>query len=313
MASRPPPADVPRGGGPPAAAGVVDPRALALVARLELVARTAVEGLLSGIHPSPFFGSSVEYADHRPYTPSDELRSLDWKLVAKTDRYFVKLFEDRTNTRVTVVLDTSRSMGFGSGAATKLEFGRGLAASLLHLALTQNDAAGLVTFDDAVRSYVPPRSTGNHFRHLLAALAAAAPGGDTGVRSVLAEVAGRLPRRGVVILVSDMLDDPAGIAAGLSLLRHRRHDLVVFHVVDPAERTFPWERAARFRDMEGEGRLVANPRQVRAAYQERFEAFLTAIRAACLERSIGYELVVTDQPYEDVLAAYLARRARLSG
>ena len=278
-----------------------------------MVARTAVEGLLSGIHPSPFFGSSVEYADHRPYTPSDELRSLDWKLVAKTDRYFVKLFEDRTNTRVTVVLDTSRSMGFGSTGTTKLDFGRGLAAALLHLALKQNDAAGLVTFDDAVRSYVPPRSIANHFRHLLAALASAAPGGDTGVRGVLAEVAGRLPRRGIVVLVSDMLDDPAGIASGLSLLRHRRHDLVVFHVVDPAERSFPWERSARFRDMEGEGRLVANPRLVRAAYQERFEAFLNSVRAACLERSIGYELVVTDQPYEDLLAAYLSRRARLSG
>ena len=314
MAAPPSPADAPRGANPPSPwAGIVDPRALALVARLEMVARTAVEGLLSGIHPSPFFGSSVEYADHRPYTPSDELRSLDWKLVAKTDRYFVKLFEDRTNTRVTVVLDTSRSMGFGSTGTTKLDFGRGLAAALLHLALKQNDAAGLVTFDDAVRSYVPPRSMANHFRHLLAALASATPGGDTGVRGVLAEVAGRLPRRGIVVLVSDMLDDPAGIASGLSLLRHRRHDLVVFHVVDPAERSFPWERSARFRDMEGEGRLVANPRLVRAAYQERFEAFLTTVRAACLERSIGYELVVTDQPYEDLLAAYLSRRARLSG
>jgi uncharacterized protein (DUF58 family) len=314
MAAPPSPADAPRGANPQSPwAGIVDPRALALVARLEMVARTAVEGLLSGIHPSPFFGSSVEYADHRPYTPSDELRSLDWKLVAKTDRYFVKLFEDRTNTRVTVVLDTSRSMGFGSTGTTKLDFGRGLTAALLHLALKQNDAAGLVTFDDAVRSYVPPRSMANHFRHLLAALASATPGGDTGVRGVLAEVAGRLPRRGIVVLVSDMLDDPAGIASGLSLLRHRRHDLVVFHVVDPAERSFPWERSARFRDMEGEGRLVANPRLVRAAYQERFEAFLNTVRAACLERSIGYELVVTDQPYEDLLAAYLSRRARLSG
>jgi len=312
MPPRPPAAAAPSAA-PLLAGPFVDPRTLALIARLEWIARSAVEGLLSGVHPSPFFGSSVEYADHRPYTPSDELRTLDWKLVAKTDRYFVKLFEDRTNTRVTVVLDTSRSMAFGSGAASKLDFGRGLAASVLHLALEQNDAAGLVTFDSAVRSYVPPRGMANHFRHLLAALAAAEPGGDTSVRGALTDVAGRLPRRGIVVLVSDLLDDPAGIAAGLSLLRHRRHDLVVFHVVDPAERSFPWERSARFRDMEGEGRLVAHPRQVRAAYQERFEAFLAAVRTACLERSIGYEMVLTDQPVEEMLAAYLARRARLTG
>jgi uncharacterized protein (DUF58 family) len=311
MASRTPPSEPPRPA--PALGGVVDPRALALVERLEMVARSAVEGLLSGIHPSPFFGSSVEYADHRPYTPSDELRALDWKLLAKTDRYFVKLFEDRTNTRVTVVLDTSRSMGFSSGGTTKLDFGRGLAASLLHLALRQNDAAGLVTFAEGIGQFIPPRSVAHHFRHLLTALASVTPEGDTGIRGVLAEVAGRLPRRGIVILVSDLLDDPAAIDAGLSLLRHRRHDLVVFHVVDPAERDFPWERSARFRDMEGEGRLVANPRLVRAAYRERFEAFLAAVRSACLERSIGYEMVLTDQPFEDLLAAYLARRARVSG
>ena len=292
----------------------LDAAGMALVERMELVARTAVEGLLAGLHPSPFFGSSVEYADHRPYTPSDEIRSIDWKLVAKTDKYYVKLFEEQTNTRVTVILDTSRSMAFSAGGGiTKLDYGRFLAASLCHLALKQNDAAGVATFDGEVRSYVPPRSMANHFRHILDALARARPGEDTRVGPVLQSLAGRIPRRGIVVLVSDLLDDPAGIATGLSLLRHRRHDLLVFHVVDPAERDFPWTKVTRFKDIEGQGRLVANARSVRVAYLERFERFLAGVRSACLERSIGYELALTDHPYAEMLSGYLARRARQTG
>jgi len=292
----------------------LDAAGMALVERMELVARSAVEGLLSGLHPSPFFGSSVEYADHRPYTPSDEIRSIDWKLVAKTDKYYVKLFEEQTNTRVTVILDTSRSMQFaGAGGMTKLDYGRFLAASICHLALRQNDAAGLATFDGEVRSYVPARSMANHFRHLLSALASVKPGEDTRVGGVLQELAGRIPRRGIVVLVSDLLDDPASVATGLSLLKSRRHDLLVFHVVDPAERDFPWTKVTRFKDIEGQGRVVTNARNVRAAYLERFEAFLGGVRAACLERSIGYELATTDQPWAELLSGYLARRARQTG
>ncbi|MFM8579290.1 MAG: DUF58 domain-containing protein [Planctomycetaceae bacterium] len=295
-------------------AAITDPAGLVLVSRLELIARTAVQGLLSGLHPSPTFGSSVEYADHRPYTPSDELRSLDWKLLAKTDRYFVKLFEERTNTRVTVILDTSRSMGFSGDPSrlSKLDFGRFLAAAICHLALTQNDAAGLATFDSAVRSYVPARSGRRHFRHVLATLATTRPGADTSLGSSLRELAGRIPRRGIVVLVSDLLDEPEELAAGLSLLKHLRHDLVVFHLVDPVERDFPFEKVTRFRDMEGEGRIVTNPREVRAAYLDRFDRFTGSVRTACLERRIGYELTPTDSAYADMLAAYLARRGRLT-
>ena len=303
---------------PPSAPPVspfVDPAGLARVARLELVARHAVEGLLSGLHPSPFFGSSVEYADHRPYTQSDELKNVDWKQVAKTDKFYVKLYEEETNTRITVVLDTSKSMDFAGaeGGITKLDYGRFLAAALCHLALKQNDAAGLATFDSQVRAYVPPRSMPRHFRNVLAALDAAAAGPDTQVGTALRELAGRVPQRGIVVLISDLLDDPAALGTGLALLKHLRHDLVVFHLVDPAERDFPWDKTTQFRDAEGEGRLVANPRAVRAAYLERFAAFRDSLRSACLERRIGYECIDTSQPYDHVLAAYLARRARLTG
>jgi len=294
--------------------GVVDPKGLSLVSRMEFVARTAVEGLLSGLHPSPYFGSSVEYADHRPYTPSDEIRSIDWKLLARTDKYYVKLYEEQTNTRITVILDTSRSMAFsGSDGITKLDYGRFLAAAICYLALRQNDATGLATFDNAVRSYIPPRSVANHFRHVLSSLEAVTPGEDTRVSNVLKELAGRIPKRGIVVLISDLLDDPESIASGLSLLKHLRHDLLVFHVVDPSERSFPWEKLTRFHDIEGEGRIVANPRTIRAAYQDRFEKFLATLRSTCLERAIGYELALTDQPYDEMLSNYLARRSRLTG
>jgi uncharacterized protein (DUF58 family) len=201
----------------------------------------------------------------------------------------------------------------GGGGITKLEYGRFLAAALGHLALRQNDAAGLATFDGEVRSYIPPRSMANHFRHILNALAQATPGDDTRIGPVLQALAGRIPRRGIVILISDLLDDPAGLATGLSLLKSRRHDLVVFHVVDPAERDFPWTKITRFKDIEGQGRVVTNPRTVRAAYLERFEKFLGGVRSACLERSIGYELALTDHPYAEMLSGYLARRARQTG
>ncbi|MDA1039492.1 MAG: DUF58 domain-containing protein [Planctomycetota bacterium] len=293
----------------------VDPPGLARIARLELVARTAVEGLLSGLHPSPFFGSSVEYADHRPYTQSDELRNVDWKQLAKTDKLFVKLFEEQTNTRITVILDTSKSMDFSGtdGGITKLDYGRFLAAGLCHLALKQNDAAGLATFDSQMRAYVPPRSIPRHFRNVLAALDSTAPGPETQVGTALRELAGRVPKRGIVVLISDLLDDPGAIGTALALLKHQRHDLVVFHLIDPAERDFPWEKTTQFRDTEGEGRLVANPRAVRAAYLERFAAFRATLQSACFERRIGYECIDTSQPYDHVLAAYLARRARLTG
>jgi uncharacterized protein (DUF58 family) len=201
----------------------------------------------------------------------------------------------------------------GAGGMTKLDYGRFLAASLLHLALRQNDAAGLATFAGEVRDYIPARSMANHFRHILAGLARTTPGEDTRIGPVLQALAGRIPRRGIVVLISDLLDDQAGLATGLSLLKSRRQDLVVFHVVDPAERDFPWTKITRFKDIEGQGRVVTNPRTVRAAYLERFEKFLDGVRAACLERSIGYELALTDHPYAEMLSGYLARRSRQTG
>ncbi len=292
----------------------LDAKGLGLVSRMELVARRAVEGFLSGLHPSPYFGSSVEYADHRPYSLGDELRTIDWKLLAKTDKYYVKLFEEETNTRATIVLDTSRSMTFASdGRMSKLEYGMFLTAALAYLMLHQKDAVGLALFDNGIRQFLPPRATASHFQNMLSVMEQSAAGDDTRIGPVLSEVVGRIPKRGIVIVISDLLDDIQAITDGLAHCKHRRHEMIVFHVMDPAERTFPFEKLTRFKDLEGTGSLVANPHSIKRAYLQRLNEYLDQVRRVCLERDIAYELMITDKRYDQALSAYLMRRSRLRG
>jgi uncharacterized protein (DUF58 family) len=297
---------------------LVDPQAMARISRMELIARQAVEGFLSGKHPSPYHGSSVEYADHRPYALGDEIRTIDWKLLAKTDKYYIKLFEEQTNLRCTIVLDASRSMAFGKGGSggrrgsDKLTYGSYLALALGYLMLRQNDSVGLALFDDQVRHYLPARSTASHFRLMAQQLDKLKPAGDTRLGAILHELAGRLPRRGMVILISDLVDDVEQIKEGLARFRYRKHEVIFFHVMDPDELTFPFERLTRFRDAEGASSVVANPRTVRKRYLERLGAFMDRIRKVCLERDISYQLARTDVPYEQMLTSYLHSRSRLT-
>jgi uncharacterized protein (DUF58 family) len=288
-----------------------DPEGLARLGNRELVARQVVEGFLTGRHRSPYHGFSVEYLDHRAYAFGDDLRALDWKLLARTDKYHVKLFHDETNLRATILLDCSASMNFKSGTLSKLDYGSYLAAALAHLMLRQNDAVGLVLFDREVRSALPPRARPSQFRQVLDLLDHAQPGNDTDVGTVLHTIAERLKRRGLVIVISDLIDDEARIAGGLQHFRHDKHEVVVFHVMDDAELTFPWDRITRFKDIEGHGRVVTNPNSLRAKYLTRLGAFLDGVKSACVERSISYNLVDTKAPYEVFLAAYLEKRARI--
>jgi uncharacterized protein (DUF58 family) len=288
-----------------------DPEGLARLGNRELVARQVVEGFLTGRHKSPYHGFSVEYLDHRAYAFGDDLRALDWKLLARTDKYHVKLFHDETNLRATILLDCSASMSFKSGALSKLDYGSYLAAALAHLMLRQNDAVGLVLFDREVRSALPPRARPSQFRQVLEMLDHTPPGHDTDVGSVLHTIAERLKRRGLVIVISDLIDDETKIGSGLQHFRHDKHEVVVFHVMDDAELTFPWDRMTRFKDLEGHGRLVTNPNSLRAKYLTRLRTFLDGIKSACVERSISYNLVNTKEPYEVFLAAYLEKRARI--
>src|ERR1043166_8529381 len=261
-----------------------DPEGLSRVGHMELVARQVVEGFLTGRHRSPYHGFSVEYLDHRPYTPGDDLRTIDWKILARTDKYHVKLFEDETNLRAYILLDCSRSMAFKSGALSKLEYGSYLAAALTYLLLHQNDAVGLVLFDTEVRAMLPPKARPTQFRRVLEALDHQYSKEDTDVGAVLHEVAERIRRRGLVIVISDLIDDDAKIAGGLQHFRHNNHEVIVFQVMDDAELTFPYDRLTRFKDMEGAGRVVANPKSLRTRYLARIRAFLDGLKAACFER-----------------------------
>lgn len=298
---------------------IVEPSKLAKVARMELIARHAVEGFVTGRHPSPFHGSSVEYADHRPYTVNDEIRTVDWKLLAKTDKYYIKLFEEETNCRVSILIDASRSMGFGVGGGegsgannvTKFEYACYLAAALSYLMIGQNDAVGLALFDSTVREYLPPRTTATHFRRILETMLTNTARSDTSIGKVLHELAGRSKRRGIVIVLSDLLDNVDETIDGLAHFRFDRHEVLVFHLMDPAELTFPYERLTRFKDIEGAGHLIANPRYVREKYLKRLNEFLAEVRRKCLERGIGYKFVETNTPYDQMLMAYLEQRMKL--
>lgn len=289
----------------------LDPAGLARVGNLELVARQVVEGFLTGRHRSPYHGFSAEYLDHRAYSPGDEIRSLDWKILARADKYYVKLFEDETNLRAYILLDCSRSMAFKSGELDKLGYGSYLAAALSYLMLRQNDAVGLVLFDNDIRAYLPPRARPTQFRRVLDLLEGADARADTDVAGMLHQMADRIKRRGLVILISDLLDDPRRIADGLQHFRHNKHEVIVFHTMDDAELTFPYDRLTRFKDMEGAGRVVTNPKSLRARYLARVQAFTEGLRTNCFERKIGYHLANTRQPYDSFLAAYLDKRSRM--
>lgn len=288
-----------------------DPEGLARVGNMELVARQVVEGFLTGRHRSPYHGFSVEYLDHRAYAPGDEIRSLDWKILARTDKYYVKLFEDETNLRAYILLDCSKSMGFKSGKLSKLDYGSYLAAALSYLMLHQNDSVGLILFDTEIRQFLGPKARPTQFRRILDILDEAPTGGDTNVGTVLHEVAERIHRRGLVVVISDLIDDETQIASGLHHFRHNNHEVIVCHVMDDAELTFPYDRLTRFKDMEGAGRVVANPKTLRNRYLARIQTFLDKIEASCFERDISYNLANTKESYDSFLAAYLEKRSRL--
>ena len=289
----------------------LDPAGLARVGSMELVAKQVVEGFLTGRHRSPYHGFSVEYLDHRAYTPGDDLRNLDWKIVARNDKYQVKLFEDETNLRAYILLDCSQSMSFKSGNIDKLSYGSYLAAALTYLLIRQNDAVGMLLFDTEVRQIIPPRAHPSQFRRILDALNKTRPGGETNVGAVLHEAAERTKRRGLIIVISDLIDKEAEIAEGLQHFRHNNHEVLVFHVMDDAELEFPYDRLTRFKDMEGAGRVVANPKSLRRRYLERIREFTERIKTDCFERKISYTLANTKDPYDRFLAAYLDKRSRI--
>jgi uncharacterized protein (DUF58 family) len=284
------------------------PEAIARIARLELRARHVVEGFLAGMHQSPYFGQSVEFAQHREYAPGDDLRHVDWKVWARQDRYYVKQFEEETNLRATLLVDVSRSMRYGSGPLSKFEYAATVAVSLAHLALCQQDAVGCVSFDETIRAKVPLVAKKNHLHAIVQSLEVSTPANKTGLAEILVQVAQSYPPRGMMILVSDLLADRDGLFKGLRQLRQRGHDVLVFHVMDDDELDFPFDGPSRFEGMESADALNCNPRALRDGYLAALHRFLDDVRRRCAQNTIDYALLRTSQPLDAALAAYLSNR-----
>ena len=288
-----------------------DPTELARYGGLTLTARTIVEGFLAGIHRSPFKGFSVEFAEHRPYTPGDEIRRIDWRAYGKTDRYFVKEYEDETNLTAYLVVDASGSMRYrGKQERSKFEYAQAVAASLAYLLLAQLDAVGLVVHDTRVRYHLPPKASAKHLLGVLRTLERATPGGETALAPIWDSLAGRfLPRRGMVMLLSDGFDSAERLGRAVRHLRHRGHDVMLFHILAPEELEFPFTKPTKFRDLERLDRVVpTDTRSLRDDYLRNVETWRNDLRKKMEDVRADYVLLQTDVPVDRALGAFLARR-----
>src|SRR5262245_29806366 len=283
------------------------PDAIRRIGRLEIRARHVVEGFMSGMHRSPYFGRSVEFLQHRQYTPGDDLRHVDWKVWAKQDRLHVKQFEEDANMRTTLLVDVSASMQYGSGPLNKYEYAATAAVSLAYLLLRQHDSVGAIAFDQAIRARTPVRSTQAHLASIVQTLDASSPRNKTDPGGVLREIAEASPRRGLMIVVSDLLGDAASTLRGLRLLRQRGHDVLVLHVMDDDELDFPFDGPTRFEGLEQPEILNCNPKALRDGYLAAVERFLAALRHGCARDAVDYTLLRTSMSLDAALAAFLSR------
>ena len=288
----------------------LDPLIVAKIDNMALRARLVVEGYLIGQHKSPYHGFSVEFAEHRAYGSGDEIRHIDWKLYGKTDRYYVKRYEEETNLRSYILLDTSQSMTYGSGEITKLEYGSYLSAALTHLMLNQRDAMGLVLFDEKIRKFIPPRAAPSHANIIMGALDKIQSANDTQIRPTLDYMAERIKKRGLVILISDLLDDPAQVLMGLNHFRHNKQEMIVFHLLDRQELEFQFGHRTTFRDLETDETITTEPWHIRSAYQELIEMHQRKYRLGCRNQRIDYVPLFTDQPLDLALNEYLNKRQK---
>jgi uncharacterized protein (DUF58 family) len=294
----------------------LDPLALAKVRNLELQARLIVEGYLSGMHKSPYHGFSVEFAQHREYVPGDDLKHLDWKVYSRTGRFFLKQYEEETNLACWLLVDASESMRYGSGPVgadgsplvSKYDYASMAAAALVYLTLHQQDSAGLVTYDNAVRQLVRASSQSSHLKQMITCLNKGAGRERTQLAPIFHDLAARITRRGIVVVLSDFFDEVADVLAGLQHLRHRRHEVIVMHVLDRAELEFPFQEATLFRGLEQYPELLTDPRSLRDSYLEQVRSFVSELKAGCLAQNIDYVQLCTDMPLGVVLSSYLGYR-----
>lgn len=293
----------------------LDPRTLAKLRGLALRARHIVEGYVAGLHKSPYHGFSIEFAEHREYAPGDDLRYVDWKVFGRTDKVYLKQYEDETNLICYLVLDVSESMRYQSrGAAlSKFEYASCLAAALGWLVLQQQDAVGLATFDSQLRTLLRPSGNPSHLEQLLHVMESAPAGKKTAAGPIFHELAERLTKRGVVIVLSDFFDDVNSLVAGLKHFRHRRHDVALFHILDPAEIDFNFAGPTQFKGLEEYPEVQADPQVIRRAYLREFQSFQHSLQQACRTQQIDYLQMRTDQPVDLALTSFLATRSRRAG
>lgn len=288
----------------------LDPNVLNKVGGLEVRARLIVEGFMSGMHESPYKGSSVEFAEHREYVPGDDIRKIDWKVFGKSDRFYIKEYEEETNLKAYLVVDTSNSMRYaGEDRMSKLEYAKCAAAAVLYLVQRQRDAGALVSFGKGVGTFLPPGTNPAHFRNMMRALAGLEPSGETDIGAIFMEIADRLRSRSLVMILSDLLDEESGILRGLQRMAHRGHDVIVFHVLDHDEVDFPFDRMTRFEGLENVDKLLLDPKPLREAYLAELQGFQSRVRAACLGGRMDYVPLDTSRPLDVVLTTYLAQRA----
>ncbi len=288
----------------------LDPEVLARLSNLYLKARLVVEGFLTGLHHSPYTGFSQEFTDYRPYIAGDEIKRVDWKVYARRDRFYVKEYQEETNLRGYILLDKSGSMGYGK-KITKLEYAKFLSACLAYLLFKQRDGVGIVTFDTKINEFISPSAKKTNFTRIIEIIDKVTSGNETSLAHVLLDLGEKIKRRGLVILISDLFDDPKEVLRSLKSFRARKHEIIVFQTIDPDEIVFPFGETALFHDMETAEHLVIEPKAIKNSYQKKFRTFLEYYKKGMFESRIDYELINTTQNYDRALITYLQKRVRL--
>lgn len=287
------------------------PEVVSKIGKLDLIARLVVEGFIIGLHRSPYHGFSVEFAEHRQYMPGDEIKHLDWKVYGKTERFYIKKFEEETNLKCYLLLDTSASMGYSSAKISKLQYAKYLAAAFSYLMLNQQDAVGLLTFDQKIRSYLPPKAVHTYLKQLLLELHTRRSSRQTNISKTFHEMAERIKRRGLIVILSDLFDDPAAILSGLKHFRHNKHEVIVFHILDPKEIRFDFHGDIVFEDMETKEQINTQPVHILKEYKRDLNRYIKNFRKVCRENRIDYVMINTSDSFDKALVEYLVKRNKI--
>jgi uncharacterized protein (DUF58 family) len=290
----------------------LNPSTISKLNSLELKARMVVEGFMVGLHKSPYHGFSVEFSQHRPYMQGDDLKNVDWKVFGKTERYFIKQYEEETNLKSHIILDTSRSMEYKSGDnISKLNYSVILAAALTYLMIKQQDAVGLALYSEKINKLLPPKSSRTYLQEILKQLSSATAADKTNTASSLSEIAQKIKRRGLVIIISDFFDDVETVIKSLKSFSYKKNEVIVFQILDPVERSFSFGKDAIFKDMETLEEMTTQPFQIQKAYKEAMEEFTGRIKRECLNANFDYNLIDTSMPFDTALYTYIQKRSRL--